>query len=121
MDPSDIEVGFPFRLDSRGRAADPDWEEHVRQMIELVLFTVPGERVNRPDFGCGLLELVFSPQSDQEAAVTQKLIEGSLQRWLGDVISVGKLEVDARDTTLDVRLEYTLVGVDERAIYVVGM
>lgn len=103
-----VEVGFPFRLSRYGRVADPDYALHVEQMIELVLFTSPGERVNRPDFGCGLLELVFQPDDTSVAATTQYLVQGSLQRWLGDVISVRQVVVTPREPEIEVRVAYLL-------------
>ena len=112
----DIDVGFPFQLDTRGRAADPGYERHVRDMIELLLFTRPGERLNRPDFGCGLLDLVFSPETAEEASVTQHLARAALQRYLGDVVTVKALVVEAREATLDIRVEYELPGAEERRI-----
>lgn len=111
-----IEVGFPFQLDTRGQAANPGYERHMRDMIELLLFTRPGERVNRPDFGCALLDLVFSPETAEEASVTQHLARAALQRYLGDVVTVKALVVDAHDTTLDITVEYELPGVDERRV-----
>ncbi len=111
-----IEIGFPFQLDTRGQAADPGYERHVREMIEQLLFTRPGERVNRPDFGCGLLELVFSPDTAEDASVTERLARASLQRYLGDVATVTALVVEARDTTLDIRVEYELPGIEERQV-----
>ena len=113
---STIEVGFPFQLDTRGQAADPGYERHVRDMIEQLLFTRPGERVNRPDLGCGLLEMVFSPETAEEASVTEHLARAALQRYLGDVVTVKALVVDARDTTLDIRVEYELPGLEERRV-----
>ena len=112
-----IEVGFPFRLSRHGRVADPDYEQHVREMIELVLFTAPGERVDRPDFGCGLLELLFGPNTEGVAGATQYVVQGALQRWLGDVISVQDVRVEARDSSLTVHLVYSLLadGVERRA------
>lgn len=104
-----LEVGFPLQLDNRGRVADPDYEAHVRQMIELVLFTSPGERVNRPTFGCGLLELIFAPESEPEASATGYLIQGALQKWLGEVISVKAVDVEPRDGSLRIRVEYLLL------------
>ena len=111
-----IEVGFPFQLDTRGQAADPGYERHVRDMIEQLLFTRPGERVNRPDFGCGLLELMFSPDTQEDASVTEHLARASLQRYLGDVATVTALVVDARDTLLEIRVEYDLPGIEERRV-----
>ena len=108
-----IEVGFPFQLDTRGRAADPGYERHVREMIELVLFTAPGERVNRPEFGTGLLELVFAAATEDEAGVTQHLARAALQRYLGDVVTVRSLTVEAGDADLTVHLVYELPGLEE--------
>ena len=107
---NDLQVGFPFQLDSRGRAADPGWERHVQDMVELVLFTVPGERVHHPDFGCGLLELVFSPETSEEVGVIQHLTQAQLQRWLGDVITAISVGVENQHNRLDVRVEYELIG-----------
>lgn len=110
MHETDLEVGFPFQLDTRGRAADPDWPQHVRDMVELVLFTSPGERLNRPDFGCGLIEAVFAPGTAEEVGVIQHLTRAQLERWLGDVMTVTSLTIDVQETTLNVRIEYELIG-----------
>jgi hypothetical protein len=79
-------------------------------MIHQVLFTNPGERVNRPDFGCGLLQLVFMPNSEALAAATQFTVQGALQRWLGDVIQVERVEVTAVDARLHVEVVYRRLG-----------
>lgn len=100
-------MDFPFAIDSSGRVATTDADDHVRDMIYQVLFTSPGERVDLPDFGCGLLQMVFAPNSDALAAATQVLVQGSLQKWLGDVIQVQKLEVSNQDNELIVSLVYT--------------
>lgn len=105
-----VEVGFPFRISRYGRLADPDYPRHVEEMIELVLFTAPGERVNRPDFGCGLLELIFQANDTSVAAATQYLVQGALQRWMGDVISVREVLVTTHDAELQVRLSYLLLA-----------
>ncbi|WP_307867720.1 GPW/gp25 family protein [Umezawaea beigongshangensis] len=102
------DIAFPFRVDGRGRTADTGYDEHVRDMIEQLLFTSPGERVMRPDFGCGLLDLVFSPNSPEFAAALQLSIQASLQRWLSDVIDVEALEVVSEDSELRVRLVYVV-------------
>ncbi len=103
-----MNIDFPFRFDSLGRTATTDNDDHVRDMIELLLFTNPGERVNRPDFGSGLLQLVFAPNSPELAAALQFTLQAALQRWLGDVIDVGRLEVSSEDATLRVDLSYTV-------------
>src|ERR1044071_7812751 len=99
-----MNVDFPFHFDGRGRTADED--AHVRDLIEQVLFTTPGERVNRPTFGCGLNQLVFAPNSDELAAATQFLVQGALQQWLGDLIQVAEVAVESEDSTLRVTVEY---------------
>jgi uncharacterized protein len=102
------DVDFPYHLDARGHTADTSYEEHVRDMIEQLLLTSPGERPNRPDFGSGLLQLVFAPTSPEIAAALQFTMQAALQRWLGDVIETRDLAVESQDSTLRVRVEYAL-------------
>ena len=83
-----MNIDFPLHLDGGGRTATTDDDDHIRDMIEQVLFTNPGERVNRPDFGSGLLQLVFAPNSTELAAALQFTIQAALQRWLGDLIEL---------------------------------
>lgn len=99
-------VDFPFSFDGKGRTATTDADDHVRDMIFQVLFTNPGERVNRPDFGCGLLQLVFEPNSDVLVATTQFMVQGALQRWLADVIRVEDVQVTSEDGRLVVEVVY---------------
>ena len=82
------QLDYPFHFDTRGRTAETGDDAHIRDLIEQVLFTAPGERVNRPTFGSGLMQLVFAPNSDTLAATTQFLVQGALQQWLGDLIIV---------------------------------
>ncbi len=107
-------LDYPFTFDSRGRTQDTDDDEHVRDMIEQVLFTAPGERVNRPDFGSGVLQLVFAPNSPELAATTQFLVQSALQQWLGDVLRVEGVEAAADDSTLSVTVRYTVLRNDQR-------
>lgn len=103
-----MEIDFPFHFDHRGRTADTDRDDHVRDMIEQVLFTNPGERVNRPDFGCGLLRLVFAPNGPEVATALQFTIQAALQRWLGDVIEPRSVAVVSEDSTVRVAVEYVV-------------
>src|ERR1700730_9827744 len=99
-------LDFPYHLDGRGRSAETPLDDHVRDLIEQLLFTSPGERVNRPDFGCGLKQLVFMPNSDALAAATHQLIQAALHRWLEDVIAVERVDVQATDSTLTITVVY---------------
>ena len=103
-----LDVAFPWRIDGRGRSSAAGYDEHVRDMIELLLFTSPGERVMRPEFGCGLGDLVFEPNSPELAASLQISVQAALQRWLGDVIDVIELAIAASDGLLQVRLDYVV-------------
>lgn len=103
-----MNIDYPFHFDNLGRTAATDDANHVRDMIEQFLFTSPGERVNRPDFGSGLLGMVFEPNSPELAAALQFTIQAGLQRWLGDLIEVRKLEVTSRDSSLTVEIAYLL-------------
>jgi len=99
-------LDFPFDFDGSGRAARTNPDDHVQDMIYQLLFTSPGERVNLPDFGCGLLQMVFMPNSDALAAATQLLVQGALQQWLGDVIAVQQLAVSSVEERLEIDLVY---------------
>jgi uncharacterized protein len=99
-------IAFPLRMDGRGRTATVDDEVYLRGLIEQVLFTRPGERVNRPDFGSGIDALVFAPGGDELATAAQALVHGALQRHLGDLVRVDQVEVRAHDATLEVTVAY---------------
>jgi phage baseplate assembly protein W len=103
-----MNIDFPFGFDQRGRTATTDEDDHVRDMIEQLLFTNPGERVNRPGFGSGLLQLVFAPNSPELAATLQFTMQAALQQWLGDVIEVRRLEVTSEENRLMVFLQYAI-------------
>lgn len=111
-----MNVDFPYAIDGRGRTATVEGHAHVRDLIEQVLFTSPGERVMRPDFGCGLLELVFEPGGPELAATTQFLVQGALQQWLGGVIAVDLVEVSADEGTLTVAVGYVVLRTNERGV-----
>ncbi len=98
--------GFPYRIDGRGRTAGADEDGHVQQLIENLLFKAPGERVNRPTFGTAVRQMVFSPVSNETAAALQFMLQGALQQWLGDVIQVTSVVVQAVDSSLQVTVQY---------------
>ena len=97
-------VDFPYHFDGRGRTAQTDDAYHIRDLIEQVLLTAPGERVMRPDFGSGLLQLVFEPNSVPVAATTQTLVQASLQQHLAHLIAVQQVQVENDDGALRVTI-----------------
>jgi len=111
-----IDINFPYRFDSTGRTAVTGTGDHIRDMIEQVLFTAPGERVNRPDFGSGLLRLVFEPNSDALVAALRASVESSLQRWLGDLIQLEAVQVRASESQLEVLVHYIERRTQERRV-----
>ena len=111
-----MQVNFPYRFDARGRTAGADEADHIRDLIEQVLFTHPGERVMRPDFGSGLLQVVFAPNSEVLAVTTQVLVQSSLQRWLGEWILVQSVQVDGVDSTLRVTVQYVIRRTGTRVV-----
>jgi hypothetical protein len=111
-----MNVAFPFRTDGLGRLAASTDDDHIRDLIEQVLFTTPGERVNRPTFGSGLLQMVFAPLSDEIAAALQFVVESSLTQWLGDLIQVIKVEATSDDSTLQVTVSYVIRRTEETKV-----
>lgn len=99
-------VSYPLYISGEGRIADVEIDPHVRQLIEQVLFTGPGERVNRPTFGSELQQLLFNPNSPELAAATQFLVQGALEQWLGEVIQVEAVEVESLTSQLTVTVQY---------------
>jgi phage baseplate assembly protein W len=79
-----------------------------------VLFTTPGERVNRPTFGSGVLHLLFAPGGDAMAAATQVAVHGALQQWLGDLIQVESVDVSSDDSILRVTVQYVVRATQAR-------
>lgn len=116
MKPATESVRYPIAIDANaGRLAqEPLYAEHVEQMIKQVLFTSPGERINRPDFGCGLRRMVFAPNSDVTAQLLQIMVLQSLERWMGSVIVVDRVKVSALNEVLEVRIAYMLRARPER-------
>ncbi len=110
-----MQIAFPFHV-NQGLAAETGYDDHIRQMIEQVLFTEPNERVNRPDFGCGLGRLVFeSPNSEMITAI-QALVQSSLQQWLRDLIQVEGVQVMQVESTLRISIQYIVLLTRERQL-----
>ena len=108
-------LDYPFHFDARQRSAEAEGPAHVRQLIEQLLFTQPGERVNRPDFGSGVLQLVFAAASPEVAATAEFLIRGGLQQFLADRISVSEVRVEASDSRLLIGIDYVILATGEAA------
>jgi phage baseplate assembly protein W len=113
-----MHIDYPFHIDSRGRSAVTGEDDHIRDMIEQFLFTNAGERVNRPDFGSGLLQMVFAPNSPELAAAVQMTVQAGLQRWLGDLIDVRAVEASSQDSTLRVEVTYVVRRTQETRVAV---
>jgi uncharacterized protein len=111
-----MQIDYPFDFDSRGRTAETTSDEHIRDLIEQVLFTTPGERVNRPTFGSGVLQLIFAPNSQALAAATQMTVQGALQLWLGELIQVEAVSVQSQDSKLTVLVQYTVRRTQQRQV-----
>jgi Bacteriophage baseplate protein W len=109
-------LDYPYAIDSRGRSATTAEDDHVRDLILQVLFTSPGERVNRPEFGCGLKSLVFMPNSSALAAATQALVKGALQKWLEREIQVEEVAIEVKDETLEVVVAYRRRAGEDRLV-----
>jgi phage baseplate assembly protein W len=103
-----MNIEYPLQFDGRGRTAATNDSDHIRGMIEQLLFTNPGERVNQPDLGSGVLQMVFAPNSQELAAALQLTVQAALQRFLGDLISLQQVQVTAQDSILTVIVQYVL-------------
>jgi len=104
-----MNVQYPYGFDNSGHTAQADLPDHIFQMVEQILLTAPGERVNLPTFGCGVMQLVFAPNSDALAGAQQKVIQAALQQWLSDLIRVNAVDVTAQDSTLYITITYTII------------
>lgn len=109
-----MNLAFPYALDPTGHTAQTTLVEHIAQMIEQILFTSPGERVNRPTFGSGTAQLVFAPNSDMLAAAQQNVIQASLQMWLSDLIRLQSVSVTAQDSTLLITVVYIVLATQQQ-------
>ena len=109
-----MNIAYPFRFEGRGQTAVADDDRHIRDLIEQLLFTNPGERVMRPEFGSGLGQLIFASNSPELATAVQFLVQGTLQQWLGDLIAVEQVQVAAQDSALIVQVDYTVRRTQQR-------
>jgi uncharacterized protein len=111
-----MQIDYPFHFDGNGRTKEASEEKHIRDLIEELLFTAPGERVNRPGFGSGLNQLVFAPNSEELATATQFLVQGALQQWLGDRIQIEAVSIESLESKLTVIVQYLIKRNQQRSI-----
>lgn len=111
-----MNIAHPFRIDGRGRTAEATDEEHIRHLIEQLLFTAPGERVNRPDFGTGVMQLIFAPNSPELATATEFTIQSALQQWLGELIQVEAVAVKSEESVLTITVQYLIRRSQQRSV-----
>jgi phage baseplate assembly protein W len=109
-------IRYPIAIDAgHGKLAEEtDYPSHVEQLMMQVLMTAPGERVNLPDFGCGIRQMVFAPNSEASASLAQVSVYEALNRWLSSVIEVSQVEVQAENATLRINIAYILKARMER-------
>jgi uncharacterized protein len=107
-----VNVYFPYQFDGRGRTQEAALEDYVSQLVEQVLFTMPGERVNLPDFGSGLLQLPFAPNRVELVAAAQFAVQAALQKWLGNYLKIQSVTASAQDEVLTVSVQYALLYSD---------
>lgn len=101
-------IDYPFQFDGRGRTGQSNEDEYIRELIEQVLLTAPGERVMRPTFGSGVRQLLFGAASPEVATASQYLVQSSLQQWLADLITVEAIDIEARESTLLINVQYVV-------------
>ena len=99
-------IAFPYRLAASGQTATADQDDYIRDLLQQIVFTEPGERVNRPDFGCSLRRLVFTDGRSETTAAVEALIHSALRQWLGDVVQIQHVDVTAVDSLVQVTIGY---------------
>lgn len=111
-----MHIAYPLRVADDGMFANANDEQHIRQLIEQLLFTMPGERVNLPDFGTPIAQLVFSPGSEELIAATQFMVQGALQQWLGNIIQVQSVQVTFNDAALEITVVYVIKDIKKQQV-----
>lgn len=116
-----MDIAYPFQFNALGRTATSSENEHIRHLIEQVLFTIPGERVNRPTFGSNIRQIIFALNNSELITATQFLLQGALEQWLGDEIQVEVIEATTRSSasegdTVQVIVQYIVRRTQQRQI-----
>jgi uncharacterized protein len=110
------QYAYPYHIDGKGRTATSSDEDHINELIEQLLFTAPGERLNRPTFGSGINLLLFAPISTEIVAGAQLIVQGALQQWLGSLIQVEEVRVTNQDSILQVSIQYFIKRNQQRRV-----
>lgn len=111
-----MSIEVPLQFDRHGRTAESDRASHVRDLVEAVLFTTPGERVNRPTFGCGLPALLFLGNDPAIETTAEMTVRAALQAWLGDVVAVERIVVEVHESRLTLEVAYAIRATNERRV-----
>lgn len=111
-----FDLSYPYAIDGRTRTEAVAYDSHIRDLIEQVLFTSPGERVNRPEFGAGVARLVFEPNGEALSAALQFAIQGNLQQWLRERIEIETVQVVNTDARLRITVAYRISRTDARHV-----
>lgn len=111
-----MQIAFPYTIDGSGRTAQAGDDDRIRHLIEQLLFTAPGERVNRPGFGAGLHRLIFAPNSTELATALEFMVQGALQEYLGELIRVETVAIAAEDERLRVTVHYVVQRTRQRRV-----
>lgn len=109
-------IRYPFGIDQGlgTLSEESNYSLHVEQLMRQVLFTNPGERINRPDFGCGIPRMVFAPNSDVSANLAQVMINQALEKWLGSLIEVREVKAVNNEEKLEITIAYIIRARQER-------
>lgn len=109
-------IHYPIGIDRglKSLKEEQNYTQHVEQLIRQVLFTAPGERINRPNFGCGLRRMIFAPNSTATAGILNVMVLQALEHWLSTVIDVSEVNVEAIEERLEVRIAYIIKARQER-------
>ena len=102
-----MNLAFPLTIDSRGYSGAVNGSSYVKQLIEQVLFTYPGERVNQPGFGTPIANLVFDNLTEELAQVVKEMVLGALQQNLADRVLIEDVAVEVEENQLIVTVRYT--------------
>ena len=117
-----MQLDFPYHFGGDQRTAETSEADHVRDLIELILFTSPSERVNRPDFGAGIRQLVFAPVGAEQVATTEFMIRGALQQQLGRRIEVQEVKAQGGEAAIAITIAFRILrtGTTGSAIFELG-